>query len=80
MPMGIGKLYVIAGANASNVRTRAHARGGGRCARFFDEIKSSGLPIAKTARDQIGALFDVKWLMASAPPDHHERARTPSPN
>jgi transposase len=70
---GFGKLYEIDSARSGNdllqgpprvaeVACWAHVRRG-----FFDQVKSSGSPIAKEALEKIGALFDIERLIAGAP-------------
>jgi hypothetical protein len=34
---------------------------------FFDEVKSSGSPIAKEALEKIGALFDIERPIGGSP-------------
>ena len=42
---------------------------------FFDEAKGSGSPIAKEALERIGALFDIKRQIKSAPPEQRRNVR-----
>jgi hypothetical protein len=43
--------------------------------KFFDVHKSNGSPIAKEALDKIGALFDVKRVIAGKPPSQRIAVR-----
>jgi transposase len=78
---GFAKMYEIAGANGETLPVHgpprvvevgcwSHVRRG-----FFDELKSSGSPIAKEALDKIGVLFDIERPIAGAPPDHRKSVR-----
>ena len=42
---------------------------------FFDEMKGSGSPIAKEAREKIGALFDIERQIKGAPPEQRRNIR-----
>ena len=81
---GFGRLYEIAGVGPP-LKKPAEVQGPPRVAEvacwahvrrfFFDEVKSSGSPIAKEALEKIGALFDIERLIAGSPAEHRRSVR-----